>query len=481
MKKLFFGFLLFVVNVCFGTEYLKPVSFAKPVTRFESLEGHTYEVVDISHYAGEAPAVGTPGLKVFPLSSVMNAGTVVLGFGVPNVFLAQVVGKNEVLKVNAKSLKRADTFIEKTNGIVQSGFFLVAKNLGPEIIDEIKNKALEREGTRNLTCVNANAQILSMADFHIVDEDGVKTDLQSYYFPETLLRHVLERGIRWGLDSIAVEFDIVKTTPYTLNEFVSIVSSAVNGTPFRHAERYFDTDEAKESRLDQRKKIGETWNALDEEEVDSAQLPKRSTLKFQILTSVPSYIGKKIRKLWDSHIVFKIPLNQNQDVNPVNIEDYFQEGLPAFNIKNPSYATLLKKHFLFSRPVLGFLNWNMAYEYEKQKPMSIDQFVDTLSVDSKDKPFKYNYVLTETHLVITRLSVYYGLVDWLLSKHRLMAVDAQKVLVSGELWKDEQGIVHINNNSGTYRPQKVHIASAVAFAHKFFDGLDLVGEVYQPV
>jgi hypothetical protein len=71
-------------------------------------------------------------LEVYYAHEVFQSGTVFLGFGVPNVYLAKVID-NGVLTLRAKSLWQKPTAADETGGNVQKGVHIVPLLSGEQI------------------------------------------------------------------------------------------------------------------------------------------------------------------------------------------------------------------------------------------------------------------------------------------------------------------------------------------------------------
>ncbi len=66
------------------------------------------------------------------------------------------------------------------------------------------------------------------------------------------------------------------------------------------------------------------------------------------------------------------------------------------------------------------------------------------------------------------------LVDWLLSKHVLISGYDDDVRFAGEAWMEHQTdgiIIHLSNNSGTYKPNTEQLIKAAQFVSDAFPGL----------
>src|SRR5271170_415690 len=86
-------------------------------------ESKATKVYDVSSIIKEAPAVNNVGLLTVAADEIFTPGTIFMGMGIPNVYLAHVIGPKSVKVVAAKSLYREETKVVESGGRVQSGIF----------------------------------------------------------------------------------------------------------------------------------------------------------------------------------------------------------------------------------------------------------------------------------------------------------------------------------------------------------------------
>jgi hypothetical protein len=95
---------------------------------------------------------------------------------------------------------------------------------------------------------------------------------------------------------------------------------------------------------------------------------------------------------------------------------------------------------------------------------------------------KYNFAILDDRLAITKTGPS-KLENWL-SKHLMLRGKDGSVHYAGELWKDENGVLHINNASGTFKPNGAEISVAANLLSKNLAGAQVQGhqlEFAQPV
>jgi hypothetical protein len=147
--------------------------------------------------------------------------------------------------------------------------------------------------------------------------------------------------------------------------------------------------------------------------------------------------------------------------------------LKAFSMPNPSRLTRFKKNVIFSRPVVSFVNKHMARNFVQQEPLFELDMTQLLKTDTSAQRNIYNVVLTSKEMTVGKLDVWAPKVDWVLSKHVLLANYSDDVRFAGEMWKDENDCIHFNANSGTYTPTEEDLQNMLRLARRMFPNLNL--------
>lgn len=452
------------------------------IFRVESLLGRQTSVIDVSAAIEERRARTDPHLRVFKLDDVFAEGKLFIGFGRPNVYLGIPNVEQDGLgyvKVDAKSLKRADTHIVSTHGRVQSGLLMVFKDLPAEAVEATLQAARRHEGTRRWTCVNANCQILSDAGFTLGGQA-----LNGYYFPVPLLKDILRYGLEFAGRS--VEFDLVKTTPGYLEDIGLSINYAVWSTLCRHA------DKACSPRIEAIKK--NTWmvkfneglksrlglamfndsapepleKPVWESQITHVEVPPDQLQSYDLEVSEPSQLGLLLRLLWGPHSLFEIPLADG------TVDSYLPDRLQSFPDPDPSFATRLKKNVLFNKGMVSMIRSQLSDNYRRIEGLTHDLLLNMLRTSSDEYPNKYNFVVTGNRLIVMKLDIYNGYVDWVMSKHVLMSGYSDDVRFAGEIWKTADGKIHFNNNSGTYKPGS-DLTAATELFEMLFPGVPVEG------
>lgn len=439
----------------------------------------TFEVIKpsaIQEFAAESD--GT--LNTVMASHFLKPGVMAINFGIPNVaaFTTEDKGDGSVqtVKVDAKSLKREPMKYHATNGKIQSGVFFVPTNIPAEALKRFNEAAKKMEGRADITCVNTNCRVLQQAGFSI---EGKK--MEDVIFPNTFMEHLLFRNVIYT-DTEGkkhkVHFDIINTTPNSLEDHFEKIDMAVVGTRLRHRQRNADTEESRKARgvaakalieSEKRRLESERKGLASESEhkQDAANLTRR---KFTV--SVPSFIGSAVASIWGRHTIFEVHL---ADKKEQIAERFKKESLPKlkpFPQAKPSFTTKVKRDILFSKPMINFLRRHMMGNVDTLYLNTQDLFSHLKSTEGE----RLNYVIFEDKAVFARVNAngkkeeaLRKTADWALSKHALLA-GREDVLCSGELWYDKaRGRFMMNKDSGTYMPHENHLKVTVELANEIFE------------
>ena len=424
-------------------------------------------------------------LKTIMASHIFPKNMMAINFGLPNVaaFVTEE-GENgtvQTVKVDAKSLRRAPMTYHPTNGKIQSGFFLVPKNLPEEALERFKWAASQMEGRRDITCVNTNARVLREAGFSI---EGVAMD--EVVFPNTLMEHLLFRKVFYT-DATGnkhrVHFDILNTTPHSLQEYMEKIDTAVVGTRLRHRRRNADTEDKREAR-------GEAARVLIAEEAKRLEnatplvkVDPEKQVRREMKVSVPSNLGNVFAGLWGRHTIYNVDLSDNREEMAKAFKEFAQLSggkeqakLTPFPQEKPNLATRIKRDVLFSGPAIRFLRRHMMGREDKIHLCTQDLFNYLKSTQGA----RLNYVLQEDKVVLSLIHAngeqeekLRKTADWALSKHALLA-GRKEVYCSGEIWFDENANrFTMNADSGTYKPSFERVQVAAKLANKMFDSKQL--------
>lgn len=378
--------------------------------------------------------------------------------------MAHVYGPKSVKVVAAKSLYREELRVVESHGKVQSGLFFVAKNLTEDEIEKVKQRSYAAEGTFSVTCLNATVGILSSIGFKL---DGA--NLADYKFPHAFLHDVLRNGLKPQLNGRTVEFSIVKTTRMSLSEYYDSIVAATASTPIRHLNRAIDTEGAKA----ERKKISEHITKENEEKLAKLQSSFGDTgPTFTVLVSETSSLGEFFRSVWGTHVIYKVQLTDYPEFI-AKLNELLPTTLKEFDRPELDLATRIKKNLLFCESVVDMIRSHMTKSFDKHEGFTQYNLVNMLAPEVDGDERKYNFVVTSKEMILISNSVCYGFVDWILSKHVLISGYSHDVRFAGEMWKDENNTIYLNNNSGTYRPTTEQLEKVVQLAHVLFPNIQV--------
>jgi len=434
------------------------------VRRYESLFGRLVPVLDASESTSERTASSAPDLRVFRLRDVFSEGSIFLGFGRPNVFLGLPRDGGGFDKFDAKSFKREPSKVINTRGWAQSGMLL---HIQPEagMLNRLREAANKHSGTRSWTCVNANCRVLDDAGF---TSAGKTLRDFSMAMAEQIIRHGLE------FQGKPIGFEVVKTTPVYLENFGLSVIKAQCLTLCRHSSRFVEK-KLRTSRF-RPQSLGERMPV-----VPSALKPRAARVKPQGLSDItacehergrktdrvlsisePTPLGAVLRVMWGAHALFQL-----KSMN-VEIGHYLPNTLKEFSAKDLSWFSKLKQHVLFSRPVVRFLRSQIMRSNLVVENCPQQEIFDMMRTHSQDMSNKYNIVMTGESIGVVRINVKYPQIDWVLSKHVLTSGYSADVRFAGEMWKGKDGVVYINNDSGTYQPSPQDAQRAAEYLQAIF-------------
>ncbi|HEY9777421.1 MAG TPA: hypothetical protein V6C81_26905 [Planktothrix sp.] len=401
-------------------------------------------------------------LMVVRLADVFS-GTdeVLLGFGVPNVYLVCPDGNGGYQKYAAKSLKRAPSTVVDSRGFVQSGILVRFKNLPPHAAARLREAMQFFNGIKFWTCLNGCLTVMERAGF----ASPAGGPLSDWYMPASYLEGIFSEGLLF--DGQPVQFEIIRTSPTeSIGEFGKTVKQATKNTPCRHADRALKPLAKQnwllgfvETRVLHPRKSTPV-KPVAHGPVAPALPGQQFVNDIHVRVSMSSWLGSLLRGIWGSHALHEAWSDR------VDAANFFQQPLQPFPQKNPSLATRIKKRVIFARPVIWAIRQVLAPRFVDYGVRSERNIYDMIRTHSESVFAKYNIVLMRSRISIARINVRVKwinkLVDWVLSKHVLMSGYDREVFFAGEMWKDAEGTIHINRNSGTYQPSEEELDEAVA-------------------
>ncbi len=418
-------------------------------TRYQSVYGEIVELKDLSGFVQETPSASAPDVDVVSAAKLFGHDEVVLGIGRPNVFLLIPDGNGRHVRYAAKSCWRGESRLERTMGIVQSGVFVILRGLTPEQVENVLESAKRHEGERGPTCVNANMRVLG--DAGITAGNGMPLD--RLYLPVSAFRTIQKYGLRVNETLLGTEN--VKTTERYLEHQAFRTNLAVLLTPFRHVKRFFQGLSKKKAGTDG-KRPAKAKRTVSESSIEPG--PKDLTLRI----SNPSWMAVPLRLAWGAHTVFTLEQNR------ADIDAYLPERLRAFPQENPSAFTRLKKTVLFNRLVVSGVNALLQSRTSVFPGKTESDIRNMFETHDGETPNRYNVVASKSGLMAAKIHAGNRIADWILSKHVLISNYHHDVRFAGEVWKDAEGTIWVNNNSGTYRPDAAQLEAFANYLREVF-------------
>lgn len=439
------------------------------------------EVIDATTIREHAVA----DLKVFKISDVFSGkDEIFIGFGRPNAYLVCPDGAGGYQKFAGKSLKRAPSVIEATRDFAQSGLLIRLKGLPPEAAERLRVSMKKFHGIKYWTCVNACMTVMQDAGF-----TSGKRPLTDRYWPYHLFTALVNDGLSY--EGKPVEYEVIRTTSDRVERYALRIIGAEVTTFCRHTTRNMEAKAKGGSRVSKfmlgaiglpARLVGGGKKKGSRKSAPPVAPPLPDTVDYtrdiQMRVSSASHVGAFMRLFWGAHNLFEGTQSR------VKITDYLTAPLKEFPQPNPNIATRLKKALIFSRPVIWAMRKILVPSYAVMPGLRSENDVyKALRTHSQAEPNKYNLVIVAedqnagpgaSTFILSRITGGAKLMDWILSKHVLMSGYSKFVLFAGEIWKDENGVIHVNRNSGTYQPSPEQLDAMVEFLRALFPHLTIV-------
>ena len=418
-------------------------------------------------------------LQVVNMDQFMRGkNEVLIGFGKPNVFTlippAEGAEKQSYNKLDAFMFYRKKTRVT-TASVAQSGVFLRPRNLPAGAVEIMRTAMQAQEGKRGISCAKTNATMLTESGF---TSGGKK--LSGEFRPQALFMHIIENGLEYKGQK--VQFDILNTTPGSIEDHFKAVLKKERSSPIRAIEKIFKKDEKSDSETAALKE------AKQLKAVDNPEVPVLGGAPIRIRNSRPAESMAGLRNYWGQHILWEaLPDKNRVDVNsflPDKLDDKF--SIAKATGKKLSTVDKLKSA-AFSRPMISKIRKRLAKHFDDMGEYQPGQIKAMIPVADPGKPpIMFNVVVcgpeVENRVSITRIDGGKKAADWVLSKHVLISGYDPDVRFAGEIWAErytaadgsEQTRLHINNNSGTYQPNDEQVKNAAAYLRELFPGVEIV-------
>jgi hypothetical protein len=399
-------------------------------------------------------------IKLISLDKLFdNKKETFLGFGLPNVYLTipneEYDGYN---KFAAFMLWRQVSAVVPTKGRVQSGFLIRFRDLPKDTIEIIRKSMVNHSNKRHVSCAYASACVLNASGF-----TSGGSDLRNHFGARALFQQIYENGLEFKEKPLTLDF--IRTTRLTLEEHFHEVRRKELTSLGRTYKKIINECSSSNNKI--RAPILEV-NDIPMNPIVQSDMNYLTRLQI----SRPGRFGAIIRKIWGSHTLFRVIPNPEK----IDINNYLPDILIAFPSKNPDLFTRIKKSFLFSRPVVITIRKQMASLWDDHGEFSSGSLASMMPIHTKNEPHLYNIVITGNHFMGMHSNPFLNskFVEWILSKHVLISGYDDDVRFAGAAWMEHQQdgvVIHLTNDSGTYKPNNQHLVKAGQFVSDAFPGL----------
>lgn len=417
-------------------------------------------VIDASH----VNAVQHDGVTLVPLAEIFQEPAhPVLGFGIPNVYLTVPSTDGGWTKFAATMFFRQQGRVVDTRGRVQGGVLFELRDLPDVAVEQLNAAMAELAGRRSITCARANARVLDRAGF----TSGGRR-LRRCVRPTTMAARLWRNGLEYN--GVPVEVRVIRTaSARTSDHFRAVVGKELRSVG-RLATKLVKQLRDRGNRPD-RAPIVEP-RPLDPAEVTTGSTAGAPSAELRV--SSPSRIGSFLSGFWGEHPIFEARHDRS-------LADLGDDEFQSLHDKLPAYpgkldrATKLKRYVLFSRPMVALIRRQFAASEQSLGLLTGPTLVGMLQVGTVEQPFRYSGILTSSGLKISRVENRTGRdrrrINWVLAKHVLLAGYDPDVRFAGEVWVtdgQEGRVLHVNNDSGTYKPSVAQTEATAAFLRKAY-------------
>jgi hypothetical protein len=419
-------------------------------------------VVDASHVT----MVEHEGLSVVPVAEVFsNANATFLGFGKPNVFLS--VPRPATAEVAAGwdrfaafMFWRKAAFVTDTKGRVQGGVFVEMLDLPPQALVRLRQAMGDFEGRKTITCANATGRVMTQAGFTC---NGRK--LAYTVRPTTLAKAIWDGGLEY--DGKTVVLRMIRTNSGTVSDHFLGVLKKESTSLCRAAGKIVKTKAAS---------VKTKAPVIEARPLAAAALSDQAGFKrLELRVGRSTKLAVLLQQQLGEHPIFEAQLDPDlADINGEHFSE-LRSALKAYPGKLGT-ASKLKRYLLFSRPVVKVVRHQMAAKMDSLGRLPGPVMVDMFQSGPAASPFLYNVVITGTSARMTRLENRtdkdVDKANWVLAKHVLLSGYDPDVRYAGEIWVEDTDagrVLHLNDNSGTYKPTRQQAEAAARFLQQLTD------------
>lgn len=479
------------LNGCYWPEGDYPDSALKaPLTlSFQSLGQHAYPIHQVDPtQCPEFPSTEAPDGTLVDLSRILTPGSVFMGLTETGIHIGKMTTENGIQAIAASACMFSQPNAQETQGEAPSGLYFVPKDLPPGLQDALTAAAkqlLVTTDTQPATNLERLVTLLTSPQCELTrppEDMKIPPQMKQLETAVTIatptptptptlnacksLSHLLEQLMQHGLSykGVPIPLRLINTSSKSLHAMTGDVDRSVLTMPIKHCREYFETPETKQQRREAAERIRTSLPSADEQPVteDPNQL-------INIAAAKTSPTGALLRRYITPHILFSLQLN------PSTTQKHLPDLLKPFDQKKPDFMTRLKRDLLFPPETAKKVTNLMAEGFDKPAQVTAAELLSLLETQSvtaathirthtrtqtqTQTPQRFNCVITDKSLILGQLKAQFEPIDDVLSKHVLLA-EYKPVRFAGEIYVENDSLV-LTRNSGTYRPTKAHLESAV--------------------
>lgn len=398
-------------------------------------------------------------LTLFPLDAVFeDRRAVFIGFGRPNVYMTLPRSEHDERgpgwdKFAAFMFYREKARVVDTKGRVQAGILFELRGLPDDAVAALRYHMQRISGHRTPSCANATGRALTAAGFTCGGHSMARI-----LRPSKLAGRIWRHGLEY--EGLPVDIRIIQAGESVSDHFRTVwdreatsPGRTVRKVYQRHAERVPAPVFGEQQQLHL---LSDRWD-------DPVLMP--------VGISRPSLLGAHLGFIFGERPVFQV-----MPLVPIESE-VLSTPLKPFPGKLDR-ITKLKKYVLFSKPVIWLLRRHVvaATEYHDAPRRALVDMLRLSAGPDREAAFIYNIVVTGRYVRITRLENRNGrdhkFINWILAKHVFVSGYDPDVRFSAEAWcfiANNQRVVALNRNSGTYKPSEERLLATAQYLSKVFD------------
>ncbi len=419
---------------------------------YPHIEMHGERGSRIVYHAPELKVVENlrTGLTMFRISSVFgDTSSVLLGFGTPNTAITLYDHDAKTWRrLNSFMFFRQESFISKVDEL-QVGLYVELRGLSEEVRSELFDAMKNNSGMRDPTCAHAAANTLADVGFSF----GGSRKLRSVYRPSHFASNIWAFGLMH--DGKPVDMRIVNTSKLEVRDQLVGVWGKEITSPIRLVSKVFHS----KSKKNRPKQV-----STQEQLVKVRKENMWTGVPVTIQMSRPNVVGTLLTLIWGRHVEFRV------SVEGLKLHPALATPLTPFP-GQLSWISKVKKHILFSRPVVTLINEVKNKAFDRYDGIPVSAAIEMMSpTTSADERVLWNFAVIEVGDTYefrlsplknqdpkSKNSKFRRVANWILVKHVVATGYSERTVYAGEGYAHRKSGSHelticINNNSGTYKP-----------------------------